>query len=163
MSKYHVEPIDHRASEVAESIHAIQMAAYAQEAKLLGAKLFPPLQRTIKDVQKSTENFFVAIDEDAIVGAISTQPDEEPNALKIASLVVSPSYQRWGIGKQLLAVVVASYSNKLIAVTTGVKNAPALALYAQFDFVAYRKWFVEPEQLEMVKLRRQITPQQSML
>jgi len=41
----------------------------------------------------------------------------------------------------------------IFSVSTGVKNAPALALYKEFGFVAYRYGTIGPEALELVKLR----------
>jgi hypothetical protein len=34
------------------------MAAYSQEAMLIGAADFPPLSRTLEDVRSSSEQFF---------------------------------------------------------------------------------------------------------
>ena len=38
---------------------------------------------------------------------------------------------------------------------TAAKNLPALALYAKFRFVAFKRWSVGEEKLELVRLRRQ--------
>lgn len=39
-------------------------------------------------------------------------------------------------------------------VQTGVKNGPALSLYAKCGFVEYRRWLAGREPVELVKLRR---------
>ena len=45
--------IDHRIYVVAQQIHAIRMAAYKQEAELLGLTRFPPLERKVDDILAS--------------------------------------------------------------------------------------------------------------
>jgi hypothetical protein len=53
-----VEPLNHRERSIAERIHRLQRVAYEQEAQLLGVSEFPPLQRTVADVQASAGQFF---------------------------------------------------------------------------------------------------------
>jgi len=98
-----VEHLNHRKRAVAEGIHSVQMAAYAQEAKLLEARDFPPLERTVEDIQASDELFLGVVEDGAIIGALSMSPDEEPGAMSITSLVVAPHRQHQGIGRLLLA------------------------------------------------------------
>ena len=44
------------------------------------------------------------------------------------------------------------------AVATGAENAPALALYRELGFVAYRQGSIGVGQLALVKLRRAADP-----
>jgi ribosomal protein S18 acetylase RimI-like enzyme len=139
---------------MARQIHLVQMNAYAQEALLLGAVYFPPLERTVEDVRASAEKFSAAFVGSDIVGAISVLSDEEGLGINIASLVVSPQFQRQGIGRALMAAVLESHRSDGFTVQTGVKNLPALALYRQLGFVEVRRWLVGREPLELTKLHR---------
>jgi ribosomal protein S18 acetylase RimI-like enzyme len=130
------------------------MLAYAQESQLLGATYFPPLDCTVEDLQRSTEAFLAAFNGGNMVGAVSTRPDDEGQGVNIASLVVNPQFQRQGIGRLLMAAVLAEHDGMELTVQTGAENLPALALYAQSGFVEVRRWFVGHEPLELVKLHR---------
>ncbi|MBC7601309.1 MAG: GNAT family N-acetyltransferase [Ramlibacter sp.] len=149
-----IQQVDHRSPEVAAQIHAVQMAAYAQEAELLGAVFFPPIHRTVGDIRALDEVFLAAFASDALTGAVSVWPDPEGMGTNIASLVVSPQSQRRGIGASLMESVVAAHASGDITVQTGARNFPALSLYSQFGFVEIRRWFVGREPLELVKLLR---------
>ena len=153
-SAVRVEQVDHRSAASAEQIHRVQMLAYAQEAQLLGAIDFPPLRTTVDDIRTCEEDFFAAIMDDELVGAVSVQPDSEGLGTNIASLVVLPSFQRRGIGRSLMAEVLSRYGGEILTVQTGAQNGPALSLYAQSGFVELRRWFVGREPLELVKLYR---------
>jgi ribosomal protein S18 acetylase RimI-like enzyme len=145
---------DHTDPSIAGAIHAVQIDAYAQEAALLGATHFPPLSRTVDDIRTSRETFFAAYRRDQMVGAISIQADPTRQRQQICSLVVAPECQRQGIARQLLAELLRLHAADIVTVHTGVRNAPALALYGQFDFVAGRRWHVGPDHLELVELQR---------
>jgi ribosomal protein S18 acetylase RimI-like enzyme len=154
---FRIEIVDHRALPIARQLHAVQLDAYAQEARLLGAVYFPPLERTLVDLRTSSEEFLAAFVGDEIVGAVSVRPDEEGMGISIASLVVAPQFQRRGIGRGLMAAVLSLHDSGELTVQTGAKNLPALALYAQVGFVELRRWLVGREPLELIKLRRPAT------
>jgi GNAT superfamily N-acetyltransferase len=148
-----IQPASHADVAVAARIHAVQMRAYAQEAQLLGAVYFPPLKRTVEDIRTSSESFIAAFRDGALVGALSYWPDDEGFGTNIASLVVDPPFQRRGIGRLLMEHFLAVHPGKS-TVQTGIKNVPALTLYAQCGFTEHRRWFVGREPLELIKLRR---------
>jgi ribosomal protein S18 acetylase RimI-like enzyme len=150
----HIQFVDHRARLTAQQLHAVQMVAYAQEAKLLGAIYFPPLERTVDEVQATDEVFLAAFMGQELVGAVSVWPDPEGMGMNIGSLVVAPKFQRQGIGTALLTSVLAIHGSKEMTVQTGAKNLPALSLYARSGFIEFRRWFVGREPLELVKLHR---------
>jgi ribosomal protein S18 acetylase RimI-like enzyme len=149
-----VEPLNHQVRAVAERIHAIQIAAYTQEAKLLGAAAFPPLQRTVTDIEGSNERFLGAYLDGALAGVVALQGDPASAAMVISSLVVSPACQRRGVARSLLATVLREFSPQRLTVSTGLRNAPALALYAQFGFVELRRHLAGADKLAMVELCR---------
>jgi ribosomal protein S18 acetylase RimI-like enzyme len=153
-TRFRLERVDHTSESVARLIHSVQMSAYAQEARLLGAVYFPPLARTVDDVRNCQEEFFAALAADELIGAVSVWPDPEDMGRNIASLVVAPSFQRRGVAKSLMAHVLRLYGSDDLTVQTGVKNEPALNLYKNSGFVELRRWFVGREPLELVILRR---------
>ena len=56
---------------MAARIHAVQIAAYQQEAALLGVSDFPPLARTVEDIMGSRDLFFRAFDgEELLVSSV---------------------------------------------------------------------------------------------
>lgn len=130
------------------------MLAYAQEAGLLGVKHFAPLERTREDIQSGTEFYVGALRDDELVGALALGPDDEPGQINIASLVVHPARQRQGIARMLVHEALRRVDGLALSAATGARNAPALALYREFGFVAYRRGTMGPEELEVVKLRR---------
>ena len=150
----HVVPLDHRDIAVARQIHAVLMLAYAQEARLLRAEHFAPLDQTPEDVQASNAYFLGAVLDRVVVGALSFEPDEEPGQVLIASLVVHPEHQRRGIARALMVALLRMGEPEVFAVATGANNAPALALYRSLGFEQYRLGTVGPEALPLVKLRR---------
>lgn len=134
MTFVRIESLAHRGLDVAARIHAVQMAAYAQEAELLGVADFPPLRRMPHDIQAAEERFIGAFIEAMMVGSLSIESTARPEEVNVASLVVAPEYQRKGIGRLLLP--------------------NALAVYAAFCFVECGRHKLGSEGLELVKLCR---------
>lgn len=155
-----VQPVDHRDRGVAARLHAVQQAAYEQEAALLGfrdARDFPPMRRTIHDVQGCRERFVAAFDDDddiergTIVGAASVEPPViaswsgepldvlVPGAVHIASLAVPPRHQRRGAGRALIASIIHAHGAGPITVSTEIRNIPALRLYDLLGFKELRQ------------------------
>jgi hypothetical protein len=65
-----VATLDHRTTAVAARIHAISMWAYTQEAALVGAIDFPPLQRRVDDVRNDAARFTGAFIGNVLVGVL---------------------------------------------------------------------------------------------
>jgi ribosomal protein S18 acetylase RimI-like enzyme len=145
--------LDHHDLAVAMRIHAIQMAAYAQEAALLGAVSFPPLERQVVDVQRTEGRFLGVFLDGQLAGSLSVEPGSVEHELTISSLTIDPEFQRRGLGRALLAAVIREFAFCGLIVSTGARNLPALALYAQFGFVEFSRRLVGEEQLEVVALR----------
>ena len=98
---------------------------------------------------------------DTLQGVVSVGPDDEPDQLCIGMLVVHPSAQRQGIARALMQDALRRGAGMVYAVATGAANAPALALYRELGFVAYRHGSMGTAQLPLVKLRRDATSQRS--
>lgn len=154
MSSILVKLVRQQESMVSERIHQIQMAAYAQEAKLLGAVSFPPLERTVNDIEVSKECFFAAYLDGVMIGIIALEDVHANSAIRISSLVVLPAFQRMGVARVLLSAVVEKFAARTLMVSTGLKNTPALALYAQFGFVEIARRLMGAEKLPIVELSR---------
>jgi GNAT superfamily N-acetyltransferase/protein tyrosine phosphatase (PTP) superfamily phosphohydrolase (DUF442 family) len=136
---------------MAGRIHAVQVAAYRQEAALLGVDRFPPLERTPADIAASTDVHFGAWDDARLLGVISLERRSAGEAL-ISSLTVEPSAQRRGVGRALVAVAAARAGYARLAVSTGTRNLPALALYRQLGFEERHRGSIGPEGIEVVEL-----------
>lgn len=155
-SMFRIEPLDHRDLAVAQRIHAVLLLAHAQEASLLQVRDFVPMERGAGDIQASNEYFIGALRGEELLGALSLGPDAEPGQICIASLVVHPKHQRQGVARALMVDALRRGAGFVMAVATGAKNTPALALYRGFGFVEYRRGTLGPEALEIVKLRRAV-------
>lgn len=165
-----IEEADPRRPGVAEAIHAVQMAAYAQESAMLGAASFPPLARTVDDVLRAEERYVAAficggmakamvgvvgVEEGTVEAAKWSLPGDRPRPHHhIASLVVAPAHQRCGIGRRLVERVVAEHGAGLLTVSTAAANGPALALYAGLGFSIVSGMPVGTPPIEIVLLRR---------
>jgi ribosomal protein S18 acetylase RimI-like enzyme len=144
--------LDHRSREVAQRIHAIQIAAYRLEADLMGVKRFPPLERSVEDVQGSPEQFWGAQEGEALLGVIGLERLGAAEIL-ISSLAVAPAHHRRGVGRALVQNALDSRGSCALVVSTGVKNGPALYLYRQLGFIEHRRRFVGLEPVEVLELR----------
>ena len=71
--------------------------------------------------------------------------------------MVHPSAQRQGIARALMQDALRRGAGMVYAVATGAANAPALALYRELGFVAYRQGSMGTAQLALLKLRRDAT------
>jgi len=146
--------LDHRDRAVSARIHALQIVAYSQEARLLGVTLFPPLRRTIEDVQRASGRFWGASRASNLVGVVSVCSDNSPTTQRISSLVVHPDFQRCGIGRRLVSTIIAAFEGQALVVSTGALNLPALNLYRKFGFEEKRAYRLGAEKLPMVDLHR---------
>jgi ribosomal protein S18 acetylase RimI-like enzyme len=153
-----IGPVDHRDVAVSRRIHAVLQLAYAQEAALLRVKHFAPLERTVEDVRCADEHYLAALHDGELVGALSVGRDDEPDRICITALVVHPSFQRRGIARALLRDALRRGQGKVVTVSTGAANAPALALYRSLGFVDYRHGVVGPEDIRIIKLRTAALP-----
>jgi ribosomal protein S18 acetylase RimI-like enzyme len=149
-----VSPIAHRERFIAEGIHAVMSLAYLQEARLLKVTDFPPLTRTVEDIEASEDFFLGAILHQEIVGVLSVGRDDEPHQICISALVVHPKMQRRGVGRLLVQEALARGQGTTFSVATAAKNVPALRLYQEFGFIPYRHGVVGPNSLPLVKLKR---------
>jgi len=127
-----IKILDHEKIDIAESIHSVFQISYAVEAKLLGVKDFPPLQRTVTNLLESKTSFFGFFLNEKLIAVIEIEPF--PYVFHICSLVVDPNYFRQGIGSKLISFILNLLKGNTITVETGLANEPAITFYKSFGF-----------------------------
>ena len=143
-----IRPLDLGDAATVRALVALQRAAYAVEARLLGHDGIPALHETEAELAASGETFLGAERDGEIVGAISYR--HSGDTVDIHRLVVHPGAFRQGIAGRLLDALpqAARY-----VVSTGAANAPARALYERRGFRVVREREVAPG-LRIVELER---------
>jgi ribosomal protein S18 acetylase RimI-like enzyme len=111
---------------------AVQHAAYAIEAELIGYPDLPPLHETLEGLQASAEEIWLCSEGDELVGVVGLERGEDE--MVIARLFVAPACFRQGVGSALVGHALAQAGGRPVRVGTGARNAPALALYERFGF-----------------------------
>ena len=139
--------LDHKslAAPICELLHS----AYRQEAELIGAGHFPPLDRQIEDIARSPNTFYGLTVDLHLAGVIEIAI--EPQWLDIVSLGVDPEQQRTGVAIQLIRFVLGLEPGMRVIVQTGSRNTPALELYSRFGFHETGSEMT-PEQIPITKL-----------
>jgi ribosomal protein S18 acetylase RimI-like enzyme len=111
-----------------ERLVALQRAAYAVEAELIGARELPPMRETPEQLRRTGETFLGARRDGRLVGAVSYERDGA--TVDIHRLVVDPAAFRGGVATALLdALEAREAAAEHWTVGTGAANAPARALY----------------------------------
>jgi ribosomal protein S18 acetylase RimI-like enzyme len=124
-----IERLDLTDERVAARVLAIQRAAYAIEAELVGFDGIPPLHESLDELRAQRLEWLGVVDDGEIAGAIAITG--EGRACDIDRLVVDPAFHRRGIGRRLVQAVV---HHAVVTVSTGADNAPAIALYESLGF-----------------------------
>ena len=134
-----ISALDHRERSEAETIREILLASYQEEARILQIVDFPPLRRTIRQIQ-SADSVFFGYKNDSDLVAVSEIENVGQRKVNIASLVVIPEMFRKGIGSALVAHVLAQYPHCDVTVSTARQNEPAIALYKRHGFNICNRW-----------------------
>jgi GNAT superfamily N-acetyltransferase len=130
-----VRPLDLSDRSVVDAVVALQRAAYAVEAELLGTTAIPALSETADELARSGETFLGAFEEGELLGAVSWKADTA--VVDIHRLVVHPEAFRRGMASRLLDAVEAAHpAAQRLLVATGTANVPARTLYERRGFVA---------------------------
>lgn len=135
-----IEPLDLGAEGVAARVVAIQLAAYAVEAELVGFDSMPPLHESEEDVRALVDMCWLGAFEGSTLVAIVGWTGGD-RLLDIDRLAVDPAFARRGWGRRLIEAVPASART---VVSTGSGNLPAKALYEGLGFVVDGETEVEP-------------------
>lgn len=154
---FEVVLLEHRERALAARVAQLQREAYAVEAAWLGVKDFPPMRITAAEVAAIEGRVFAAVRDGELLGTITLERRRE-GAQLVGALTVIPAHHRQGIGRALVAHLVRECGDRELVVSTGVANAPAIALYRAFGFVEGTRRTVGTEPVEIVELRRPAGP-----
>jgi len=122
-------------------IYEVFQSSYAVEAALLKHHDFPPLKRTISEIQQSITSFYGFYSKNHLCGVMELEISK--NHIHIRSLTVDPNYFRQGIGQQLLYFVRDQFPVELLTVETGHANHPAVKFYLNFGFQKNKVWMTD--------------------
>jgi ribosomal protein S18 acetylase RimI-like enzyme len=129
-----IRPLDLGDPATVRALVALQRAAYAAEARLLGTDEIPALRESEADLVASGETFLGAERDGRLAGAVSYKHDGR--TVDIHRLVVDPGAFRQGIASALLDALPEA---EHYIVATGAANAPARALYERRGFRLVRE------------------------
>ncbi|MGY1602033.1 GNAT family N-acetyltransferase [Geodermatophilus sp. SYSU D00815] len=128
-----LRPLDPGVDEaLARELLAVQHAAYAVEAELIGDDRIPPLAEGVDELRGSGLTWVGAFLGDRLAGAVGWTAD--PEVLDVARLVVVPAAHRRGVGSALVRAALAAAGSRPTVVSTGRDNRPARALYERLGF-----------------------------
>jgi ribosomal protein S18 acetylase RimI-like enzyme len=129
--------------ELARRVLAIQHAAYAVEAELIGFDGIPPLQEDLAGLMGSTEHWLGRYDGAVLVGAVAYEfPDDR--TVEISRLIVDPAQARRGHGRALLDHLDQLEPRPVSLVSTGSANTPAVTLYKSRGYAEVGQLEVAP-------------------
>jgi ribosomal protein S18 acetylase RimI-like enzyme len=137
-----INKLDHTSRVISQQIFSVFQRSYKIEAALIGVDHFPPLSRTVNDIENADSCFygFFANDKLAAVIEISIEASTVQKQLDICSLTVDPAFFRKGIAGKLLQHVMGVKGISLFTVETAVVNLPAIRLYQKHGFVEFKRW-----------------------
>ena len=122
-----IKKLNNSNEEVANQIFIIFQSSYKIEAQLIGALNFPPLLRSVKDIENSKTLFYGYSENECLAAIIEITIED--NHLGIESLTVEPKYFRKGIAGKLISYVLDLFEFTKATVETAVVNKPAIILY----------------------------------
>lgn len=133
------ERLDLNDPATAAQVLALQHVAYAMEAELVGFDSIPPLHESLDDLRCRPLEWLGVVEDGRVVGAMAISMTG--HGCDIDRLVVDPSRQRGGIGRQLVSAVL---HHACVTVSTGRDNTPAVRLYESLGFRRVGATEVEP-------------------
>lgn len=117
---------------LARALLALQRAAYAVEAELIGDDRIPALHEDVAGLRAAPLQWLAASTRDVLVGAVAWA--ERGGEVDVDRLVVAPGAHRRGVGSALVRAVLARAGGRRTTVATGRDNVPAGALYQRLGF-----------------------------
>jgi ribosomal protein S18 acetylase RimI-like enzyme len=127
-----VRKLDHTEQTSSKIIYDVFQVSYQVEADLVGSDNFPPLQRTILEIQESNTLFYGYFQVEKLAAVLELDLSE--NHFHINSLVVHPIFFRQGIGGKLIDFAFEKYNPATASVETASVNEPAITLYKKMGF-----------------------------
>ncbi|MBE0376325.1 GNAT family N-acetyltransferase [Pseudoalteromonas prydzensis] len=148
-----IAKLDNANEAVTKQIYTTFQRSYQIEAELIGALNFPPLSRTVADIQNSQTLFYGLYDDTQLAGVIELLIIND--RLEINSLTVDPEHFRKGIADKLIRYALINFieTASTAIVETAVVNEPAIKLYKKHDFVEFKRWTPDHgiEKLAMIR------------
>jgi len=123
---------------IANQIFTVFQRSYKIEAQLIGTLDFPPLLRSVKNIENSKTQFYGFIENECIAAVIEIAIKKQH--VEINSLTVDPDYFRKGIAGKLIRYALEVIDFSQATVETAVVNVPAIELYKKYGFVEFKRW-----------------------
>ena len=136
-----IRKLEHSVKVNAEEIRNVFQVSYKIEAKLIGARNFPPLSRSIQSFINSANAFYGFYTNKRLVAVLEMK--KEPDSMLIQSLVVHPDFFRRGIARKLIEFILQKFDSNQFTVETGKDNDPARKLYESFGFQLVKTYIAE--------------------
>ena len=133
-----INKLDNSNTEVAKQIFTTFQKSYKIEAQLIGTLDFPPLSRSVRDIENSITLFYGFTELETLAAVIEIVINGKQ--LNINSLTVDPCYFRKGIADKLISYVLHKFIFSKAIVETAVVNTPAINLYKKHGFVEFKRW-----------------------
>ncbi|MCX5076405.1 GNAT family N-acetyltransferase [Streptomyces sp. NBC_00513] len=127
-----VRPLDLTDDPTAAAVHRVGRAAYAVEAALIGFDGIPALREGLDEMRERPLRWIGAVARDDVIAGFLAWEDTKDGGVCVDRLCVDPAWFRRGIASLLCARLPA---DRPVTVTTGVANAPAVALYERLGFL----------------------------
>jgi ribosomal protein S18 acetylase RimI-like enzyme len=124
----------------ADQILELQKLCYQSEAALYDDFSIPPLTETIESMRDEFERQVIlkAIDGPAIIGSVRARVEDE--TCHVGRLIVHPSFQNRGIGKELMLSVEAVFvSCRRFELFTGDRSTKNIAFYKNLGYQEYKR------------------------
>jgi ribosomal protein S18 acetylase RimI-like enzyme len=135
VSGHAIRPLDLSDDETARAVLALQRAAYAVEAELIGSDGIPALTETLERLRAAGESWLGALDaETGRLAGAGAWRELDDGTVDIGRLVVAPEAFRRGIATALLNALDSAFPGRSMVVSTGRTNEPAIALYRRRGF-----------------------------
>jgi N-acetylglutamate synthase-like GNAT family acetyltransferase len=142
-----IQKVDKNNLKLAKELYRLQIDSYSIEAQVIGSSQIPPLKESFEVFLKSLQVVWMFSNENIVNGAVFVELSEDETT--ISKLIVSPTFFRKGVGRNLVEHVLASFRDKDIKVATASKNIPARQLYEKLGFrQVYQQ--MTPEGIEIV-------------
>lgn len=154
-----IQQLNNTAPEVCQQIYQVFQSSYKIEADLIGVQNFPPLSRTVEQIQQSNNEFYGVIVAGELAGVIEISLNEFSvqdileTALEIESLTVSPLFFKQGIASLLIEFALQNKTFEYAIVETAVVNQPAIKLYEKHGFRIFKQ-FTPEHGIEKVALKQ---------
>lgn len=124
----------------APAILGLQKLCYQSEAALYDDYGIPPLLQTLDQLVEEFASVVIlkATDGDAVIGSVRAYAAE--GSCFVGRLIVHPSRQNQGIGRQLMAAVEREFADaQRFELFTGARSEKNLSLYAKLGYREFKR------------------------